>query len=343
MSYVERTVYDYLKDILTSGIRILLSKRFFVFTLMLFLSSILPMYVLWQYSTGAINIISMPILAITLTAQNIVKIQFAISLAFIIVGFLLGRANTLIQSILIIVAGIIFSVVSLYFIEFEFIETYELVMLSLWTIILIAATFSFVRNLFGNKISGSILFLGKPENQGFALFGGLLAVIYIIFALITAYIYLNTNDIMFLITNLSIQLFMILAVTILARFDDLFFTIVGFYYLLTAANLISLGYQVLFSGSNRVISIIDVITAVFFIIYNVQIVIRKIPFKRKAYNEQDVWIFSKVFEKIGEKGVVLIFFGIVLGYVMWLLTLFFVEPIKIDFAFFNLLLVASYF
>jgi len=343
MSYVERTVYDYLKDILTSGIRILLSKRFFVFTLMLFLSSILPMYVLWQYSTGAINIISMPILAITLTAQNIVKIQFAISLAFIIVGFLLGRANTLIQSILIIVAGIIFSVVSLYFIEFEFIETYELVMLSLWTIILIAATFSFVRNLFGNKISGSILFLGKPENQGFALFGGLLAVIYIIFALITAYIYLNTNDIMFLITNLSIQLFMILAVTILARFDDLFFTIVGFYYLLTAANLISLGYQVLFSGSNRVISIIDVITAVFFIIYNVQIVIRKIPFKRKAYNEQDVWIFSKVFEKIGEKGVVLIFFGIVLGYVMWLLTLFFVEPIKIDFAFFNLLLDASYY
>ncbi len=335
MSYVERALYDYLKHILTSGLRILFSKKFLFFTIILLSSSLLPTLVLWGYSSGALE--PLVIVGFELTALNVLKIELAVSLAFIITGLFFGRTRAYVQAGILLVLSIVFSIFSTLISNLQVIEIYGTATIVAWLLIGVLSTYSFSRNFFGNKISGSILFLGKPENEGIALFGGPFLLFYVLYLALTTMIYFETGDWLFLSVNVIVIVFMGVAVTVLARIDDVFFTIIGFYYFLAMFNLFMLAYTV-YTARTNIINIIDIALSMFFIIYNAQAIVKKMETKtrkkeeeKREKDEEEGWFFNDLFKIIGETGTVLIIFGILMGFHILQLYVFFIGEIKINF------------
>ena len=83
MSYLERGIYDYLYKTLTDGIKVLFSKRFIIFTFLLLISGVISIYVVYQDLES--NVV-----------RSFLVVQAAISISFIIAGFLAKQGLTIV-------------------------------------------------------------------------------------------------------------------------------------------------------------------------------------------------------------------------------------------------------
>ena len=58
-----------------------------------------------------------------------------------------------------------------------FLQTIPLITFLCWTFLIPVASFSFAKGMFSNKVTGSIIFLGKPSTERKSVFSGLLTLV----------------------------------------------------------------------------------------------------------------------------------------------------------------------
>ncbi|MHA2364860.1 MAG: hypothetical protein ACXAC7_12970 [Candidatus Hodarchaeales archaeon] len=181
MSYIERATYDYIIKILSEGIRVLFSKRFILFTLLLIISGLLSAFV-----TSPLTGIDFDKEAI----EIVFLLQAATSISFIVAGIFAKRLlSTFKRFLLLIIVIITISLVGVLSsssqmniepIRLFLLEYYPIFCLIAWTLFMPIAGFGFAKGMFYNKVTGSILFLGKPEDDHNAIFALVLALITLI-------------------------------------------------------------------------------------------------------------------------------------------------------------------
>ena len=189
MSYVEKAFWDYLKSTLFGGVRILLSRRLVLFSLILFLTS--------AVTTSAFVLQSQASDLITNDLLNLLfSVQTSIAIGFIISGLLSKKLNILSRFFLLLLIAAIFTVIAT--ISDIPITYFPVTALLLWAFLVPLATFSFSKGLFSNKITGSVLFLGKPTTDRKSIFSGvmtLVALLSAIWNLIMIYTGLNKTPV----------------------------------------------------------------------------------------------------------------------------------------------------
>jgi hypothetical protein len=329
MSYIERAVYDYIINIITDGIKVLFSKRFIIFTILLLASGSVSILVISYQDTPDIDLV-----------QTFLLLQAAISISFIVAGlFAKTLLSTMKRLILLLIVIFVISVIgigsSTQFLDIPVISNvllqyYPLICLFLWTFFMPLAGFGFARGMFYNKVTGSLLFLGKPENDKRALF-------YIFFALLSLVsmglgiaIFFTQNNLLIQYTGIigsfaSIIIFFIVFGVII-RNDTLNSTLAIFFVSAALPTMIML----LISNGGGIVGTLNYILLVFSLIYTAQgqarraskyagkteeeIRLEAAKKKHEKTRDSDPFGVSKTFNFLGAEGIVLIFLGTFLGY-----------------------------
>ncbi|UJG41974.1 MAG: hypothetical protein K9W45_05785 [Candidatus Heimdallarchaeum aukensis] len=302
MSYVEKALYQYIKGIFVDGFKVLFSKKYVVYT-SIFLASIISTTVLYILQAFQINT------AVDLgnLASLFLKIELALALTYFLSGLILARCPIYfwIIPVVILTGGL---VVVFYFLPdilniIPDLSPYFAVIFYLsWIVLSVFLSFSLSRNFFGNKYLGSALFLGKKKNEGGILFSGIVFVVALVNLALS--VYLLRLSIMSLFTP-NKQFFLLVAsvasiisTTIifaiifkLGTYDDVFYTIIAFYYVFTSYILWKLAYYYFTSSDigeitvSNVDVIISVFTSLFWAIYSMSSYGRKI-IQIKALDEE---------------------------------------------------------
>ena len=324
MSYIERAVYDYIINIITDGVKVLFSKRFILFTLLLLVSGSVSIFV--------ININNDPNLV-----QSFILLQAAISISFIVAGLVarvlfstLKRFLLLIAVVIVILAiGTSAQYLSLSLVSQFLLQYYPLICLLLWTLFMPLAGFGFARGMFYNRVTGSLLFLGKPENDKRALFYVFFALLALISVGLGLGIYFIQQDTLIKYSGIvaSIISFIIFLIVfgIITKNDTLNSALAVFFVSSALPSMIML----LISNSSGVVGTFNYILLAFSLIYTAQGQARRAS-KLKGMSEEEVRLeaakkkheksssdpfgISKTFNYLGAEGIVLIFLGTFLGY-----------------------------
>ena len=336
MSYIEKSVYKYLKNIVVSGVKALFNKKFLIYTIF---------FLVLIASTTIIALISIPSIGLTIGSISsedminyILYFELAFTLAYIITGLFLSKTHIVLHLILmILLAGGIFT--GLFFLDNVLVITIVgFVLYTLWMFITIISTFSFSKNLLGSRVTGSILFMGKKEG-GAALFSGILTPLMLVFIGLNGYI-LYQGIVMvywlYIVTPvISIVTggFLIFAVWYLARKDDVFYTILPFFYLLTNTHTIQLFIRLL-QGDSTYISWLSILVSIFFLLNSISKYYRKVQKldmdflpeqeelvevkesskkRKEKVPEKNEFFISDVFRFISDRGVIMLILGFALA------------------------------
>ena len=325
MSYVEKAFWDYLKTTLFGGVRILLSRRLVLFSLVLFLTSAI--------TTGAFVLQSQAADIITDDLLNLIfTLQLSIAIGFIVSGLLSKKLNLLVRFLLIFLVAAVFAVIAS--VSDLLITYFPLIALLIWALLVPIATFSFSKGLFSNKITGSVLFLGKPSKDRKSIFSGvmtLIAFISLIWNLIMIYIGYNKTPISYSymilgILGVFIAILIILVVQGIVLGDDVFNTVIGFFFIVSLPNQIMIFISSI-DGSASIITSFNYIMVLFSLIYTSQNVSRRIKMKgvvvdpSKKESKEDPFRIGRFVGFVGGEGVVLIYLGLALGFQVFQLQL----------------------
>ncbi|MFX0139760.1 MAG: hypothetical protein ACFFDN_39335, partial [Candidatus Hodarchaeota archaeon] len=148
-----------------------------------------------------------------------------------------------------------------------------LICLFVWAIVGVVASYVFSKNLFGTKITGSILFMGKPADSRSAIFIGPILIL-IIGSTLGSILFLQKEEILTgLLVLLSSFVIMIVAFGILFE-DDVFNTILSFFFIFNLPHLIFLGY-LLYNGEISNASSVSFILLAITFLYSIQGVSRR--------------------------------------------------------------------
>ncbi len=327
MSYVEKAFWDYLKSQIFGGIRILFSRRLILFSVVLFvISAMTTMTVVFQDQT-------------LITAELIdyvFIIQISIAIGMIICGLVSKKLSILIRfllliAIVIIIQGIYIvsqTVPSLELISEFLIDFFPLFAFFSWALLVPLASFAFSKGMFSNKITGSVLFLGKPKTERKSIFSGIFALIALISVLWNlAMIYTGfTEDrmsYMVLGTIGAIVAFTIILVVQGWIFsDDVFNTTLGFFFVMTLPNQFMIFFTSV-GGTENIINTFDYIFVIFSLLYSAQNISRRVKMKgvmidqteqSKKGKKEDPFRIGRFIGFIGGEGVVLIYLGLALGF-----------------------------
>ncbi|MFX1506159.1 MAG: hypothetical protein ACFFDC_08585 [Promethearchaeota archaeon] len=325
MSYVEKAFWDYLKSTLFGGVRILLSRRLILFSLILFLTSVV--------TTSAFVLQSQASDLITNDMLNLLfSVQISIAIGFIISGLLSKKLTLLLRFFLLLLIAVIFTVIAT--ISDLPITYFPVMALLIWAFLVPLASFSFAKGLFSNKITGSVLFLGKPTTDRKSIFSGvmtLVALLSLIWNLIMIYMGLNKTPIGYSyiilgIIGVGVALLVILIVQGILLGDDVFNTIIGFFFVMSLPNQIMI-FITSIDGSASIVTGFNYIMVLFSLIYTAQNVSRRIKMKgvvtdssKKALKE-DPFRIGRFVGFVGGEGVVLIYLGLALGFQVFQLQL----------------------
>ncbi|MEA2069978.1 MAG: hypothetical protein U9O98_01660 [Asgard group archaeon] len=336
MSYVEKSTYRYLKNILTSGIKALFSKRFLIYTFFFLVVTI---------TTTIAALLVIPTINLTIWGippEIMIRYLFygeiAFSITYVLVGLFFARTPMVLHiSILIILASGIIT-------GFYYLDDYRLVailgvgLFCVWMIITLLSSYSFSKNLFGSKVTGSILFMGKKEG-GIALFGGIMTLLILICMGLDGYIIYQgiiTHSFLYLLTgsvSFVIGIIIILAIWFWAKNDDIYYTIIAFFYLLANSYTIQLFIRLL-QGSVNYIAWLNIVLSIFFLLNSISKYYRKIerldtdflPENKKIDKSEEVmdnkkqlptseeFFISDMFNFISDRGVIMIILGFAFGY-----------------------------
>ncbi len=323
MSYVEKAFWDYLKSTLFGGVRILLSRRLVLFSLILFITS--------AVTTGAFVLQSQASDVITNDLLNLIfSLQISIAIGFIISGLLSKKLNLLFRFLLLLLVAAIFAVIAS--ISDLFITFFPLIALLIWAFLVPLATFSFSKGLFSNKITGSVLFLGKPTTDRKSIFSGLMTLIIflsLVWNLIMIYVGYNETRISYIILGvigIGAAVLIILVVQGILLGDDVFNTILGFFFIVSLPNQIMI-FITSINGSESIITSFNYIMVLFSLVYTAQNVSRRIKMKgvvgdpSKKELKEDPFRIGRFVGFVGGEGVVLIYLGLALGFQVFQLQL----------------------
>jgi len=330
MSYVEKAFWDYLKSTLFGGVRILLSRRLILFSLILFITSVVTTSA-FVFQSQASDLITNDILNL------LFSVQISIGIGFIISGLLSKKLNILLRFLLLIIIAAIFTVITnsdLPTISDLPITYFPVIALLIWAFLVPLATFSFSKGLFSNKITGSVLFLGKPTTDRKSIFSGvmtLLALLSLIWNLIMIYIGFNKSPVgysyIFLgIIGIGVAFLVILIVQGLILGDDVFNTIIGFFFVVSLPNQIMI-FITSIDGSANIVTSFNYVMVLFSLVYTAQNVSRRIKMKgivsdsSKKGLKEDPFRIGRFVGFVGGEGVVLIYLGLALGFQVFQLQL----------------------
>jgi hypothetical protein len=326
MSYVEKAFWDYLKSTLFGGVRILLSRQFILFSVILFVISV--------STTG---LVVMQEQASELITSELIDLAFSleISLAigFILSGLVAKRLNFISRLILMFVIVVVVFILSILSTEIVllndlFIEVFPLLAFFCWSFLIPVASFAFAKGMFSNKVTGSILFLGKPKTERKSIFSGLLTLI-AIFSLIGngLMIYAGMMDSRVSYIVLGIFAFAVSALVILIVqgflfSDDIFNSVLGLFFVMLLPNQMMIVLTSI-SGSENIVTSFDFLLVAFTLLYSAQNISRRIKLKGVVIDESgevknvksdDPYRLGRFIGFVGGEGIVLIYLGLALGF-----------------------------
>lgn len=327
MSYVEKAFWDYLKSQLFGGVRILFSRRFILFSVLLFIISIITtMTVVFQDQTA----IDPDLIDLVFT------IQIGVAIGLIICGFLSKKLNVLFRIILLSIVAIV--ILGIYFISKTtpslapiidlLIQYFPLLAFFSWSFLIPLAAFAFSKGMFSHKITGSVLFLGKPKTERKSIFAGvmvLIAFVSLLWNLIMAYTGFVEDRLSYLflgVVGAIVAFIIILVVQGWLYSDDVFNSALGLFFIITLPNQFMIFFTSI-SGTENIITSFNYIFVVFSLLYSAQSISRRIKMEgiitddekpsKKAIKE-DPFRIGRFIGFVGGEGVVLINLGLVLGF-----------------------------
>jgi hypothetical protein len=277
MSYVEKSVYRYLRKIITTGVKALFKRKFLIYTIF-FLIVTVTTTLTAILEQSAITLFSIP----TEDMLNyLLYFELAFAVAYLFVGFFLAKLPLYIHMPFLVLLGGGFTT-GLYFydnIAFSSILCY--VLYCLWIIITLFSAFSFSRNLFGSKISGSLLFLGKKQEKP-ALFTGIMAPLMVVLIGLNGYIIYKGiilgNYWLYLLVGvigIVVNIFLLISLWTFSGKDDVFYTILPFFYLVTNTHTVQLAIRLMTNDINY-LSWVSLIAMLFFLLNSVSKYYRKV-------------------------------------------------------------------
>jgi len=345
LSYIEKATYDYIKKVLTNGIQVLVSRKFIFFSFLFITVAIGNTVLAFIYSSPT------PAEIVTLTWFFLA--QIAASLSFVIFGIFgkhirrwLFRVISVLSLFIIFfgLIGVIYITPSLESLFDLLFQGLPVLFMGLWCIIIPIASFSFVKNMFYSRFTGTILFLGKPDEDRASLFSGLVVICSIVsffigYYLISYALSLTTETGLMSYLIVTGALLILLAVyiffTALGKItsNDVFSSLLSFYLIMSLPIQIMLSITIL-SGATGTISEWNYLILGFSLIYSAQGVFRKsdtTDIEEKYPDEEslsrkdrkrlekekrrdDPFFMSKIIRFIGSEGFVFILLGSLLGY-----------------------------
>lgn len=325
MTYLESVLGDFIKSILSRGINTLKSPRFSPYTLVLLIVVLLS-----TFSTFVNKIL--PKVEISDEFIDIILyIELTSALAFISVGILLGRSPIKMQ-IPLIIGMIIAGTLLLYSDFLPLTSDLALVAVGLlyitWIGVISFSTFSLFKDLFGNDTFGTILFLGKKEDDGKAMFsiiGWVLAALNFSLGYLLLTKTEGSDSLTF--TAVVIMLFAVLAVIPLLGFqkkNDVFYSILNAFYMFTTIRVILLVFRVLTATAGET-SFWDTLFSMFMALYAVQgAAVRGVRIGKRTQDltleeslledTEGLGITKTISKLLSDRGIVMVILGVLLGY-----------------------------
>ena len=350
MSYVEKAFYKYIKNIFTSGFKVLFSRRYIFYTLAFVLISLTStIFYLIRKSVevgppGSLKVI----------ADILIAIELSVAITYVLFGLFFSKYQLkywVPPAILSAVGG----AVLIYFVPIISPYIASICYFS-WIIVSIFLTFSLSRNFWGNKVLGSIMFLGKPADEGTIIFSGIAFFFSLVNSVLAGYVIydsvrrllippITAETITSFVFTLVAVLFALIAIILVnlmifvwGKKDDVFYTILAFFYVFSSFTLWKFA---LYTFQNRAEANIipydnagSIIIALFFIFYTVSSYGRKVKKIEKGEakeiilsidestkNEdiseteaEEEWYLLKIPRSMGPLGVLITLMGLVLGY-----------------------------
>ena len=329
MTYIESALGDFIKTILTRGIKTLKSPRFLpytIFMLVFVISSTLLVF--YEPVTGE------PVS--NSTNDLLLFAELSAALTFIIVGIFLSRRQIAVQVTVLI--GLTGGIAALFLLDSVPIGEREAsniaaILYVLWIAIFTFSTFSLFKDLFAEGTSGTILFLGKPEDDGKVMFSFIAWILVVVNIGVGYFIYTTRPD----STALQVTAIIIIVNAIIATLplfgfqkeNDVFYTILSSFFMFTTIRVILLAFKAL-SSSGSDTSVWDTVFSLFIALYAVQgAAVKGIKIggeidddldeedkkslEERLLAEQDS-ITGRIARALSDRGVVLIILGIVLGF-----------------------------
>jgi hypothetical protein len=303
MSYVEKAFYQYVKSIFTTGIKVLFSKKYIFYTIAFILISITS--TVFYLIEKQLENVSGEILA--KTGDILIGIELSVAVTYVFFGMFFAKypLKYWVGPAFVAAVG---GAVLLYFVNI--ISPYIAAIGYLcWILVSVFITFSLSRNFWGNKVLGSIMFLGKQEGEGSILFGGVVFVLTLINAGMGGYLIYEAIDplqITLIITAGFAILAVVLVNLMIFRFgkkDDVFYTILAFFYVFASFTLWKLTFYTAAeneAGDN----IGSVLMALFLIFYTVSTYGRRVKKIEKGISEELILEESKESKKRKKKEIV---------------------------------------
>ena len=325
MSYLEKAFWDYLKSTLFGGLRILLSRQFIFFSVILFFISI--------FTTGLVFMQEQASDVITPDLIELVfSVQISLAIGFIFSGLVSKKLSSLTRFLLMFVVVVVILVISqvtaLSLLSDLFLQTIPLLTFLCWSFLIPVASFSFAKGMFSNKVTGSIVFLGKPRTERKSVFSGLLTLI--AFASVIGNIVMvtiglsetRTSYIFLGLLGLGMSVLIIFIVQGIIFSDDVFNTVLGLFFVMTLPNQLMIVLTSI-SGSENIVTSFDFILVSFALLFSAQNISRRVSLKGVVVDESgkvknlksdDPFGIGRFVGFIGGEGIVLIYLGLALGF-----------------------------
>ena len=350
MSYLERTLWWFLKERVFGGITKLKNKYFFPFALLVagFATTNTVLSILYQFD-----------LFVSLEfVQSMLILQLFVALSLFIAGFVVGKIHKLYIYYLLsagIIGGFIFI---FFFFEWSYYQPLfqytKLAIFLLWVAITCLSFFVLLLYFF-TSFPKKVMMLGAPSEHVF--FSPVIKFVLIISIPVYAYMILQFSPASIIIGVLGILMSILVLILVfvapkksetlpgITNFTGAlgFFSIFLFYHL--AASFSFTAYSI----SSLIIDILIIFITILYLIQSLTRRISDAPEKVKQYEnpirfQTRLYVTDSLKKMLGEPGLVLIVMGLALGYQMVYLDSFFITefPILSEFFTQNLRLSALY-
>jgi hypothetical protein len=335
MSYLERTIFWFLKNRIFGGVQKLKQWEYIPFALIVFLIMLI--------NTVFAVLFHLRILGSLELIRTMLIFELFLAFAIIITGMVIGRIENLIVYYLIASIIIIGTVFAFFYINWTYelpIFTFARLFFFFAWILISGISLFFLTLYFFTSFPKKVITLGMPDDHIF--FGSVLKTVAIITIPLYIYIFFQGHISSILFGCLGVLNALIVLVVMQRAPKKVeskpgmvnFASAIGVFNMSTFYHLImSFGY----TNENAFSLVIEIIMLLISVLYLVQVLTRRIsetpdrpvPFENPIQFQSRVYFTHHMKETFGERGVVLIVLGIALGYHMVYLDSFFVSDVYI--------------
>jgi len=343
MSYVEKAVYQYIKTIFTSGLKVLFSKKYIFYTIAFILISVTStVFYLIEKGSTTMDV-----------GYILIGVELAVAVTYILFGLFFSRYPLkywVAPAFLVAAGGSVLIYYLPIILNFDISPYIAGICYLSWILVSVFLTFSLSRNFWGSKVLGSVMFLGKQADEGSILFSGVVFILSLVNAAMGGYLMffgIDTLDSFLILTSCFAIVAIILVniiIFVLGKRDDVFYTILAFFYIFSSFTLWKLTIYTI-RGRPPSDNVGSILVALFFIFYTVSNYGKKIKKieasaldqtliqeeetekdakkkrkrKRKkkveiVVEEEERWGMLNIPRAIGPLGVLMSIMGLILGY-----------------------------